>query len=174
MCTCSRDTWNTNKSNKSSSEDVVSTLNTRKSACWLGNSEISPKPVMSRNKSLIPSASSGRSKGPMRTSSSRCPEGAVGAGAATVDATGAGAATTVGASKTGAGAIEASAWAGATVATAAAGAPPPAASSLMRRTKSTVEGGSLVSPVWWRASKTLDISADSSSTSTMAELGSSS
>ena len=105
----------------------------------------------------------------MRTSRTRWPEAAAGAGAATVEATGAGAATTGAGSTTGADAMGAGA-AGAK----AAGTPPPAASSLMRRTKSTVEGGSLVSLVWWRANKILEISADSSSTSTMAELGSSS
>ncbi len=122
---------------------------------------------MSRNSSLMASAISRRSSGPIRICSERPPLlGAVptappGTGAA---ATGAGACA---GAATGAGA-----GVGAGAGAAAAGtALRPSASVSMRATRSVVDRASPSLPAWWRASRLRLASADSSNTSTISGIG---
>lgn len=124
-----------------------------------------PRPGMSRNSSLMASAISRRSSGPIRMCSERPPlagavptappdTGAAGAGASTGAATGAGA---------GAGAAAGAAVAGTALR--------PSASISMRATRSVVDRASPSLPAWWRASRLRLASADSSSTSTISGIG---
>ena len=141
--------------------ELVCTAYRRVCGTVAGRSSMVPSPAMSRNSSLMASACSMRSIGPIWICSARAaPPAEAGAGAAAGagSATGAGAGAGAGAGGTGAESV--GAW--------------PAASSAMRRTRSAVDTASPCPPDWWRASKLRDASAESSSTSTMAGTGCSS
>ncbi|SUY72559.1 Uncharacterised protein [Comamonas terrigena] len=87
ICTCSLATWKANRSSRSSSLDWVCTPNRRQPASVQGRSSMVPRPGISRNSSLMASARSRLSMGPMRISSARVPPtgtAATGAGAGAV------------------------------------------------------------------------------------------